>query len=610
LEVCDTLIGMGQAPIGVVLVMLGLALLFMLAGVVLLVRAVRGKRINERRVCRRCRFDLSGQGDLKATLGADGSVHAVRCPECGNDVWKPGNVRIGQRKRAPLWGLAGVGGLAGVLLLALSVGSVGVLIARNVSAKTVYAALPNWVLIELANGRLGNANADVMDEVVSRLPKLVSGPGVVGGSGTSAAVVAPRSWKQEHMKVLAERAADGIQQASSAVLVDSWLGVYREAMKTPGLTTDELTARVAGSAVVVSLRARSVIRQGEMPYVDFQAAYKTGFGSGSTVAWASRAVRVRFKNKEGGWGEAFDLKFPSQVRTQTTISSGRQGFFVADLHTEPGEYEVKYEGEWVATLTSVPQLPIGGGHTQQENILSTLPTRTVVWTSTLRVLPENQPAVVLDSSEASVQRLASGVQVAMLRWQTVTVLSGSKPPALQASHDERKSYQWLLGISIDSLGQLRPNELRVLAQCKDSDGKPIGEPWQLQTAGWHLEGTSSLSLMMPMWYESAQRSASGCGPEAPTVDIVIEPSLGTLESSMQTHAVAARLTFTGLRVLDQSSPVTDNVSIMKQVREEGKMSGGAVASVISSEELLLALDQDRAAQQEHLRRHGIKPTKP
>ncbi len=90
--------------------LIALAALCTLCGAVLLLLGLRGRRVNDHPICRRCRFDLVG-----VYPGAD------RCPECGGELSASRAVRVGARRRrrgllvaaAPLL-LVGVGGSGGV----------------------------------------------------------------------------------------------------------------------------------------------------------------------------------------------------------------------------------------------------------------------------------------------------------------------------------------------------------------------------------------------------------------------------------------------------------------------------------------------------------------
>jgi hypothetical protein len=68
-----------------------------LAGLVLLIIGVRGRRIDTHPICRKCGFDLVGTNLKQAEEGPE----PLRCPECGAEVDSPITVRYGHRRRRP-----------------------------------------------------------------------------------------------------------------------------------------------------------------------------------------------------------------------------------------------------------------------------------------------------------------------------------------------------------------------------------------------------------------------------------------------------------------------------------------------------------------------------
>src|SRR5437762_1185999 len=101
-------------------------------GTACLLAGLRGRRIDDHPVCRRCRFDLIGVYPSSAAM--------ARCPECGADLGHRRAVRIGQRRRRKLAVSLGVG-----LLLAVSgVGAVLGWSAAKGPAMNPYK--PSWWL--------------------------------------------------------------------------------------------------------------------------------------------------------------------------------------------------------------------------------------------------------------------------------------------------------------------------------------------------------------------------------------------------------------------------------------------------------------------------------
>src|SRR4051812_37949123 len=91
---------------------------FLLGGIFLLVFGVRGRRVDDHPVCRKCGFDLYGRPE-----------ESTRCSECGTDLRKRRTVRVGNRKKRRR--VAGMGA-AGVSLGILWLGSMGWIVGRGI----------------------------------------------------------------------------------------------------------------------------------------------------------------------------------------------------------------------------------------------------------------------------------------------------------------------------------------------------------------------------------------------------------------------------------------------------------------------------------------------
>jgi hypothetical protein len=100
-----------------------------LAGVVLLSRGMRGVRMDDHPVCRRCGFDLFGLGPT-----------SEKCPECGADLHLPRARIIGHRRRRAGLLTAGVG------LLAVSLSALSFLGVARVRQMDLNTLKPFWWL--------------------------------------------------------------------------------------------------------------------------------------------------------------------------------------------------------------------------------------------------------------------------------------------------------------------------------------------------------------------------------------------------------------------------------------------------------------------------------
>ncbi|MBX3379478.1 MAG: hypothetical protein KF805_05245 [Phycisphaeraceae bacterium] len=145
----------------------------LLAGAVLAVWGIRGRRINRDPVCRDCGFNL---GSMRlpemhgiaepARCGDEGEMPVVvTCPECGGGLKRAKAVRIGERKRMPLVAIAGFLTVLGFFVAAAP------LMFAALSGTGVVNKLPLGILLLIAKG----SDATVAGELESRLLKTKMG---------------------------------------------------------------------------------------------------------------------------------------------------------------------------------------------------------------------------------------------------------------------------------------------------------------------------------------------------------------------------------------------------------------------------------------------------
>lgn len=129
-----------------------------LGGLTLLVLGLRGRRINDHPMCRKCRFDLSG-----VVPAGTKTAGTSRCPECGTALDTPGAIRVGERAKRPIVIVVGV------MLLLLSLGSGGYLGFVAFSSPAMNPSKPTTVL--RLEARFGNAAraAPALTELGARL---------------------------------------------------------------------------------------------------------------------------------------------------------------------------------------------------------------------------------------------------------------------------------------------------------------------------------------------------------------------------------------------------------------------------------------------------------
>ena len=127
--------------------------LIALAGVVLIVFAWRGRRVDDHPLCRRCGFDLTGR-----------PPDSTRCAECGADVTRPRATRIGHRRRRGGVMVVGVALALPAMLVLVAV----VFVRMQDFELTPYK--PNWLLArDVVSGNDGRAKAKGLAELTRRL---------------------------------------------------------------------------------------------------------------------------------------------------------------------------------------------------------------------------------------------------------------------------------------------------------------------------------------------------------------------------------------------------------------------------------------------------------
>ncbi|QYK47648.1 MAG: hypothetical protein KF838_12750 [Phycisphaeraceae bacterium] len=149
-------------------------------GGILLIRAgLRGRRVNDHPICRRCRFDLVGLGaasvaDTPDTALESGATkyqptsHPDRCPECGTEL--TGNTRRARRavingERRKRWRLFALG-----LVLLLSGLTTGFWLSYKPLAKFPWTTwMPDWVLAAMIDSPHSTRGATVGREIMLRL---------------------------------------------------------------------------------------------------------------------------------------------------------------------------------------------------------------------------------------------------------------------------------------------------------------------------------------------------------------------------------------------------------------------------------------------------------
>ncbi len=136
-------------------------------GLLLLLVGLRGWRIDDHPLCRRCRFDLVGLPGLRGRAIAPqpqaAGMAAPRCPECGADLSRGRALRIGRRRRMSS-ALAGA-----ALLLLIGAGLGGAFTWGRVTSFNWNTVKPTWWLMSETANTFAPTQADAVAELTSRL---------------------------------------------------------------------------------------------------------------------------------------------------------------------------------------------------------------------------------------------------------------------------------------------------------------------------------------------------------------------------------------------------------------------------------------------------------
>jgi hypothetical protein len=197
-------------------------------GVLTLWLGLRGRRVDQHPVCRRCAYDLVG-------LPADRAA----CPECGNDLRRPRAVRTGNRRRRR--GLLALGALLllpGIAALAL----LGWVATRGTN---VQSYKPVWWLVSEADGPDAAVRAAAFAQLTLRLNQ--------------------GKLSEKQVRGIAERALE--LQADDARSWDPAWGDWVEQAQVMGWLPDDQWQRYVDRGINVRIKVRAAVRRGDvLPY--------------------------------------------------------------------------------------------------------------------------------------------------------------------------------------------------------------------------------------------------------------------------------------------------------------------------------------------------------
>lgn len=258
------------------------AAVLLMLGVALISLGLRGRRLDDHPVCRRCRFDLSG------TPGR------ALCPECGSKLEAPAAMRIGNRRRRP--GLIAAG-IACVVLLLLGAG-----LAFSSSRFNLAPHLPTPVLMLQARIAGSAAESLAAKELIARhAAKKLSPSQTAAALDLALARQADRSraWDPAWGDYIAAvHAAGGLSVQQLAQYLENGLlptiSVRPRAIagEKAGLEAAIRADRLSAATSISVLMELERLSVGETPVTDIAGGATLGMnGQGGPSAW-SRAIKV------------------------------------------------------------------------------------------------------------------------------------------------------------------------------------------------------------------------------------------------------------------------------------------------------------------------------
>jgi len=252
------------------------------AGVGLVWLGVRGRRVDDHPVCRKCGFDLVGL--------PEGSVV---CSECGADVKKRGAVRVGHRRKLK-W-LVGAG--AGLVVMCVGfLGVVGWVVGRGAD---VNEYKPVWWLMREASG----GDAKVRDPALGELLRRVK-------DGTLS---------EGQLAKVVDRALE-IQGDMSKAWVTGW-GDMVELLRAQGELPEEKWRQYVKQGPVILLEVRPRVRIGAPLPVRVGHAARVGRMGVSFIKHRDLGMEISGQAYSEYWcrGLSISALFPRPDVSQYTI---------------------------------------------------------------------------------------------------------------------------------------------------------------------------------------------------------------------------------------------------------------------------------------------------
>lgn len=384
-----------------------------LLGLFLLIRGLRGRRMDDHPLCRRCGYDLNG---LYAP---------VSCPECGRSLSQQRAVRFGHRRKR--WFTLS----CGLMLLLLSLGGGGLAMwshSRNFNWNTIK---PLWLLRNEAASVNPGTRAAARKEILAR----------INANGLS---------KSQIDDLVAQSLA---LQVDASKAWDPWWGDVFEAAWAGSLVSDARFKQYLTTAIdgAMYLRMRPAVHANIPTRIDVMLrSPRTGSPGVSNLFLESRGVSLLIDGQP-----AIELRNGCGVGMAHWTESFEQNLVVAteQLNLPIGSHRIGVETNF--TIRDANPLSFNWSPPQQLSKSETLTLSRIV-ESTIEIIPDDERRVRLMHDESMSDAMNRSIipEFRTQNWESAqpmlfTYVNFNRPPANVAFEvilrERASGREWPLG---------------------------------------------------------------------------------------------------------------------------------------------------------------------
>ncbi|MEO6437140.1 MAG: hypothetical protein ABIP55_15465 [Tepidisphaeraceae bacterium] len=258
---------MSTVPNARILLLVLPALIALIGGVVTLFFGMRGRRVDDHPLCRRCGFDLIGlpQG-------------VSLCSECGADLTKHKAIRHGHRKRQPV--LLAIG----LIPVLLALGLTGLGVTAYMRDIGIDRMKPTWLLLRESRDPTA---VSVWDELIRRM-----NDGALPSDTAAALTDRVLAWQGDAKQAWRTKWGDYVEAARDARIVTDaqWQQYARQApqfaleLRPRVRKGDDIPAMIRNTAARLGMKSRFRLRISEIDHAgELTKPRPRSWGSGSST---------------------------------------------------------------------------------------------------------------------------------------------------------------------------------------------------------------------------------------------------------------------------------------------------------------------------------------